>query len=152
MKSLRMLSLICLMAIVIAPVALAQSTPTQGYLLWTKSTTGQGAIWRVNPNDGILDGGFYLGPSTGLGGGWEVTRFIPVSPTLGYVLFTRSATGQAAIWTIDPSTGTLTGVTPLSWTGKGFDPQWKEHTFFRTPRVRHIRGWSDDGECCRSLR
>ncbi len=79
MRTCRLTVSLLLMAVVVllASAAHAQSVPTEGYLIWTKSATGQAAVWRVNPNDGSFLGGSLIGPAAGVGGGWEVTRFVP---------------------------------------------------------------------------
>jgi hypothetical protein len=40
-----------------------------------------------------------------VGGSWEATSYHHAGATEGYVLWTRSDTGQAALWRVDPSLG-----------------------------------------------
>jgi hypothetical protein len=87
---------------------------TEGYVLWTRSDTGQAALWKIDPGavGTIIPVTAYLYSSPKIGGPWQATSYQHVSATEGYVLWTRSDTGQAALWKIDPSAGASSGGTP----------------------------------------
>ena len=91
----------------LARAAADAPTSTLGYLLLTKSSTGQAALWTVNPADGSVISGVWIGSSNGIGGGWQATKYTPISATMGYVLWTKSSTGQTATWTINPTDGSV---------------------------------------------
>ena len=76
-------------------------------MLWTRSDTGQAALWKVNPGAGTVTSGVWVPSSAGLGGPWQASSYARVSDTSGEVLWTRSDTGQAALWTINPGTGAV---------------------------------------------
>lgn len=108
-----------LMMLAIAPDAGAQSASSQGYLLWTRSDTGQAVLWQVDPVTGGLIKSITVGPSAGMGASWKATSIQYVG-TSAYVLWTRSDTGQAELWTIDPATGSkLKSASLQSETGIG---------------------------------
>jgi hypothetical protein len=80
-------------------------SPTEGYVLWTRSDTGQAALWRIDPSGlgtapvlPLYGQGYaaHLFAKSGIGGPWQATSYEHVSRTEGYVLWTRSDTGQAA--------------------------------------------------------
>ena len=77
------------------------------YVLWTRSDSGQGALWHVNPATGAVLGGVYLGQASGIGSPWQATSYAHVSAAEGYVLWTRSDTGQAALWKVIPVSGAV---------------------------------------------
>jgi hypothetical protein len=84
-----------------------------GYVLWTQSSTGKAALWKVNAVTGAIISSAWIYSSTGVGGPWQATSYEHVDATTGYVLWTRSDTGQAALWKVNPSsmsTGTIAGV------------------------------------------
>jgi hypothetical protein len=100
------------------------ATFVTAYVLWTRSDTGQAALWRVDPNAMPASGtgtipltsSAFVRSTSGVGGPWEATSYQYVNPTAGYVLWTRGDTGQAALWKVDPSAmpASGTGVIPLT--------------------------------------
>ena len=104
---------------------------TTGYVLWTRKDTGQAALWKVDPGTGALLGSVYLMSQTGVGGPWQATSYDHVDATTGYVLWTRSDTGQAALWQVNPSAGTVTKSVYL-WTAAGVGAPWQATGFQTT--------------------
>ena len=90
---------------------------TEGYVLWTRSDTGQAALWKIDPSVGtlIIPVTEYLYSSPRVGSSWQATSYQHVSATEGYLLWTRSDTGQAALWKIDPSFGVALPVTEAAY-------------------------------------
>jgi hypothetical protein len=80
---------------------------TEGYILWTRSDTGQAALWQIDPSAGgkVIPVTQYLYSSPALGAPWKATGYQHVSATEGYILWTRNDTGQGSVWKIDPSSG-----------------------------------------------
>jgi len=85
---------------------------TTGYVLWARGDIGQAVLWKVNPTTGTLTSSAYLNSSSGMGGPWLATSYEHVNDTTGYVLWTRSDTGQAALWKVDPSA--MPGTIPIT--------------------------------------
>jgi hypothetical protein len=88
-----------------------------GYVLWTRSDTGQAELWKVDPAvDGALTvvSAASLQSPAGIGGPWQATGYAHVDASTGYVLWTRSDTGQAALWKIDPgAAGTIPAISSV---------------------------------------
>jgi hypothetical protein len=78
-----------------------------GYVLWTRSDTGQAILWKIDPS--AMPGTIpvtswaHLNAPTGVGGPWQATSYTHLDASTGYVLWTRSDTGQAVLWKVDPS-------------------------------------------------
>jgi hypothetical protein len=101
------------------------------YVLWTRSDTGQAALWNVNPGTGSVTTGVWVPSAAGLGKPWEATSYAHVDAATGYVLWTRSDTGQAALWKINPETGSVaSGVWVPSAAGVG--GPWQASSFVST--------------------
>jgi hypothetical protein len=89
----------------------AQVDASTGYVLWTRSDTGEAELWKVDPSVAgtvtILGSAALPGPS---GGPWQATDYAHVDATTGFVLWTRSDTGESELWQVDPS---LAGTIPV---------------------------------------
>jgi len=89
-----------------------------GYVLWTRSDTGQAVLWKIAP--GAVSGTIpvtswaYLKTPAGVGGPWQATSYTHIDAAEGYVLWTRGNTGRAVLWQVAP--GAVSGVVPVkSW-------------------------------------
>ena len=80
---------------------------TEGYVLWTRSDKGRAALWQIDPSlptgPDQIKRAVNLYSSDGLGAPWQATSYAHVSAAEGYVLWTRTDSGRAALWQIDPS-------------------------------------------------
>jgi len=108
-----------------------------GYVLWTRRDTGQAILAQVNPS--AMPGTIpivrsaYLKSPSGVGGPWEATSYSHVDDTTGYVLWTRTDTGRAYVWQIDPSVaGTIPVIQSAAvFTPTGVGAPWKATSFVR---------------------
>jgi hypothetical protein len=103
---------------------------TEGYVLWTRSDTGQATLWQVDPSTGTTNatvtGWHFLGSADGVGGPWEATAYQHVSNTEGYILWTRSDTGRAALWKINPGLfSTVIPVTANLYSSQSLGAPWR---------------------------
>ena len=100
-----------------------QASDTTGYVLWTRSDTGRAVVWSINPTTGAGSprviprvGGFMsIWSTAGIGGPWEATSYRAVSSTEGYLLWSRTDTGRAVLWKVDPSLPTGPGQRTGVW-------------------------------------
>ena len=64
-------------------------------------------MWQIDPSlptgPSQVKRAVYLYSASGVGAPWQATSYAQVSATEGYVLWTRSDKGSAALWQIDPS-------------------------------------------------
>jgi glucose/arabinose dehydrogenase len=83
------------------------TTIVNASVLWTRSDSGSAALWEINPSQPTspsqVNRGWFLYSPSGVGAPWQATSYTHVSSTEGYVLWTRSDNGSAALWQIDPS-------------------------------------------------
>ena len=90
-----------------------QVSDTEGYVLWTRRDSGRAALWQIDPSlptgPSQLTRSVNLYSTSGVGAPWQAASYVHVSATEGYVLWTRSDTGSAALWQIDPSLPTGPG-------------------------------------------
>jgi hypothetical protein len=85
----------------------AHVSPTEGYVLLTRSDNGRAVLWQVDPSLPVgptqLTRMVSLYTTAGIGAGWQATSYTHVSATEGYVLLTRSDNGRAVLWQVNPS-------------------------------------------------
>jgi hypothetical protein len=65
----------------------------------------------------------YISPITGVGAGWFASSYARVDATTDYVLWTKTETGQAVRWKVDPATAEMTDwdwISPPSGVGGGW--------------------------------
>ena len=110
------------------------ASPTEGYLLWTRSDYGRAASWKVDPVTGAVVSGVYLGPASGIGSPWQSTSYARVSDARGEVLWTRSDTGQAALWAVNPGTGAVLSGFYLGPAG-GIGARWQATSHIASARI-----------------
>ena len=101
-----------------------------GYVLWTRSDTGVAALWKVDPATGAVASGVYVNGGQGIGSPWQATSYTHLSDASGEVLWTRSDTGQAALWTINPGTGAVEKGLYLN-SGSGIGAGWQATSYTR---------------------
>jgi hypothetical protein len=82
----------------------------QMYVLWSRADTGRALLWELNPDAAAgtpavipVTGWAALGPAAGVGAPWLATGYAQVSASEAYALWTRSDTGRAVLWKLDPS-------------------------------------------------
>ena len=175
----------------------AHVSATSGEVLWTRSDTGQAALWTINPGTGEVVSGVYLGhgerdrsavaghqlharerhgrvraldaqryragglvesrsrhrrshqrglsgSASGIGSPWQATSYAHTSDTSGEVLWTRSDTGQAALWTINPGTGAVLSGVYLG-PASGIGAPWQATSYLAGAKYRH--GLAGRGPC-----
>jgi hypothetical protein len=111
-----------------------QVDDTTGYVLWTRSDSGRGVLWKVDPSvpDVIpVVSSANLYSASGVGAGWQATKYTHVNDTTGYVLWTKPDQGKAALWRIDPSQKGTIGigaVAPL-FSPKGVGAPWQATSY-----------------------
>ncbi|MBI5510577.1 MAG: hypothetical protein HY903_17610 [Deltaproteobacteria bacterium] len=81
----------------------------QGRVLWTRSDLGVAALWTVAAGTAVsplpMTASAFVNNNTGVGAAWQATSYEEVDEHTAYVLWTRSDTGRAALWKIDPASG-----------------------------------------------
>jgi hypothetical protein len=80
---------------------------SSGKVLWTRNDTGQAALWTINPDTGAVGSAVYVNGGVGIGAPWQAASYTQVSDSVGFVLWTRSDTGVAALWQVNPVTGAV---------------------------------------------
>jgi hypothetical protein len=122
-------------------------SPTEGYVLWTCSTTGQATLWQVDPSTGAANATVtdwhFLGSTDGVGGPWEATGYQHVSNTEAYVLWTRGDAGRAALWKINP--GQFSNVIPVTenmYSSPSIGAPWKASGYQHVSATEGYLLWS----------
>ena len=85
----------------------AHLSASSGKVLWTRNDTGQAALWTINPDTGAVGSAVYVNGGVGIGAPWQAASYTQVSDSVGFVLWTRSDTGVAALWQVNPVTGAV---------------------------------------------
>jgi hypothetical protein len=123
---------------------------TEGYVLWTRNDTGQVALWKINPGAGAgthvipVSSWAHLYSAAGVGGPWEATSYRHVSATEGYVLWTRADTGQAALWQINPGTGTrIVPVTAYMYSSPSMGDPWRATSYEHVSATEGYLLWTN---------
>jgi hypothetical protein len=123
-----------------------------GYVLWTRGDTGQAILAKVDPGAAasgtipVLSWAF-LGAPTGVGAPWQATSYTHVDASTGYVLWTRSDTGQAILWQVVP--GDVSGTIPVTnWahlhTPAGVGGPWQATSYTHVDASEAYVLWTSD--------
>jgi glutamine amidotransferase-like uncharacterized protein len=85
----------------------AHVSANDAYVLWTNGASGRAVLWQIDPSlptgPAQLKRVVSLYTTSGIGAQWQATSYARVSDTDAYVLWTRSDSGRAVLWQIDPS-------------------------------------------------
>jgi hypothetical protein len=94
-------------------LSLSYVSDSEAYVLLSKTSSGQAALWKIDPRaidstDGVIPiiSSSFLYSVQGIGAGWEATSYAHVNNSKGYVLWSKVSTGDTALWTINPSAAT----------------------------------------------
>jgi hypothetical protein len=115
---------------------------TTDYVLWANSSTGQAIRWAVDPVTGAMMGWGWISTPSGIGAGWVASSYERVDATTDYVLWTKSSTGQAIRWKVDPATAAISSwdwISPKPGVGAG----WQASSYQRGDAATDFVLWTN---------
>ena len=124
-------------------------------MLWTRSDNGKAALWQIDSSlptgPSQLKRSVSLYSTAGIGAPWQATSYTHVNPTEGYVLWTRSDNGRAALWQINPSKPTGPGQLTRSvnlYSTSGLGAPWQASSYTHVSATEGYVLWTrtDNGK------